>query len=330
MATSQPNAAETQGRRPGRGRIYDSITDTIGDTPLVRLDRIAAMKEVRAHLLAKLEFFNPMASVKDRIGVAMIDALEGSGRIKPGIHTLIEPTSGNTGIALAFVAAERGYRLILVMPETMSLERRKMLRLLGAELVLTEGKLGMRGAIARADELLKEIPDSVIPQQFQNPANPDIHRRTTAEEIWNDTNGEVDAFVSGIGTGGTITGVGQVLKARKPGLRVVAVEPADSPVLSGGAPGPHKIQGIGAGFVPAILDTKIYDEVITVTNDESFDLARLCARVEGIPVGISSGAAIAAAVKVGLRPEMAGKNIVLVIPSFAERYLSTALFDGLE
>ncbi|MEO8669619.1 MAG: pyridoxal-phosphate dependent enzyme, partial [Bauldia sp.] len=220
--------------------------------------------------------------------------------------------------------------LILVMPETMSIERRKMLLLLGAELVLTEGKAGMRGAIARADELLKEIPDSLIPQQFQNPANPEIHRRTTAEEIWNDTNGAVDAFVSGIGTGGTITGVGQVLKARKPGIRIVAVEPADSPVLSGGAPGPHKIQGIGAGFVPAILDTGVYDEVVTVTNDEAFEYARLCARVEGIPVGISSGAAIAASVKIGLRPEMAGKNIVLVIPSFAERYLSTALFEGLE
>ena len=322
--------AKLSEHRPGRGRIFDSITDTIGDTPLVRLDRIAGMKDVRAHLLAKLEFFNPMASVKDRIGVSMIDALEAAGRIKPGIHTLIEPTSGNTGIALAFVAAARGYRLILVMPETMSMERRKMLLLLGAELVLTEGKLGMRGAIARADELLKEIPDSVIPQQFQNPANPEIHRRTTAEEIWNDTNGAIDVFIAGIGTGGTITGVGQVLKARKPGLKVIAVEPADSPVLSGGAPGAHKIQGIGAGFVPAILDTKIYDEVVTATNEEAFDYARLCARVEGIPVGISSGAAIAAAVKVGLRPEMTGKMIVLVIPSFAERYLSTALFDGLE
>jgi cysteine synthase A len=324
---SAPTAAEP---KPGRGRVFDSITDTMGDTPLVRLDRIAGMKDVRAHLLAKLEFFNPMASVKDRIGVAMIDALEASGRIRPGVHTLIEPTSGNTGIALAFVAAARGYRLILVMPETMSVERRKMLLLLGAELVLTEGKLGMRGALARADELLKEIPDSLIPQQFQNPANPEIHRRTTAEEIWNDTGGAVDAFVAGIGTGGTITGVGQVLKARRPGVRIIAVEPADSPVLSGGAPGPHKIQGIGAGFVPAILDTGVYDEVIAVTNDDAFEYARLCARVEGIPVGISSGAAIYAAVQVGLRPEMAGKTIVLVIPSFAERYLSTALFEGLE
>ncbi len=317
-------------RPPGRGRIYDSITDTIGDTPIVRLDRIAAMKDVRANLLAKLEFFNPIHSVKDRIGVAMVDALEASGRIRPGINTLVEPTSGNTGIALAFVAAARGYRLILVMPETMSVERRKMLKLLGAELMLTEGKLGMRGAIARADELLKEIPNAVIPQQFQNPANPEIHRKTTAEEIWNDTHGEVDAFISGVGTGGTITGVGQVLKQRRPGVKIIAVEPADSPVLSGGNPGPHKIQGIGAGFLPAVLDTHVYDEVITVTNEEAFDYARLCARVEGIPVGISSGAAIAAAVKVGGREGMAGKNIVLIIPSFAERYLSTALFDGLD
>jgi cysteine synthase A len=316
--------------RPGRGRIYDSITDTIGDTPLVRLDRIAAMKDVPAHLLAKLEFFNPIASVKDRIGVSMIDALEKDGKIRPGITTLIEPTSGNTGIALAFVAAARGYRLILVMPETMSVERRKMLKLLGAELVLTEGPKGMRGAIQRADELTREIPDALIPQQFQNPANPDIHRRTTAEEIWNDTDGKIDVFISGVGTGGTITGVGQVLKPRKPDLKVIAVEPEDSPVLSGGNPGPHKIQGIGAGFVPAILDTKIYDEVIRIGNEEAFSYARLCARVEGIPVGISSGAAIAAAVRVGGRPGMAGKNIVLIIPSFAERYLSTALFEGLE
>ena len=308
----------------------NSITDTVGDTPLVRLDRIAAMKDVPAHLVAKLEFFNPIASVKDRIGVAMVDALEEAGRITPGVNTLIEPTSGNTGIALAFVAAARGYRLILTMPETMSVERRKMLRLMGAELVLTEGAKGMRGAVQRAEELLKEIPDAVIPQQFENPANPEIHRRTTAEEIWNDTHGEIDAFIAGIGTGGTITGVGQVLKARKPGLKVIAVEPAESPVLSGGKSGPHKIQGIGAGFVPGILDTKIYDEVVTVTSEEALATARLTARVEGIPVGISSGAAIAAAVAVGQRPEMKGKTIVLIVPSFAERYLSTALFDGLD
>ncbi len=320
----------TDGGKTGRGRIYDSIVDTIGDTPLVRLDRLAQLKGVGATLLAKLEFFNPMSSVKDRIGAAMIDALEREGRIKPGVTTLIEPTSGNTGIALAFVAAARGYRLILVMPETMSLERRKMLKLLGAELVLTEGAKGMRGAMARADELNAEIPDSVIPEQFQNPANPEIHRLTTAEEIWNDSGGAVDVLIAGVGTGGTITGVGQVLKERKPSIRVVAVEPDDSPVLSGGNPGPHKIQGIGAGFVPAILDTTVYDEVVTVSNDDAFNYARLCARVEGIPVGISSGAAIAAAVKVGSRAEMAGKTIVVIIPSFAERYLSTALFDGLD
>jgi cysteine synthase A len=326
-ATATPAAGEI---RPGRGRIYDSITDTIGDTPLVRLDRIAAMKDVRARLIAKLEFFNPIGSVKDRIGVAMIDALEAAGKIDPARTTLIEPTSGNTGIALAFVAAERGYRLILVMPETMSIERRKMLKLLGAELVLTEGAKGMKGAIARADELTREIPDAVIPQQFQNPANPEIHRRTTAEEIWNDTGGEIDAFIAGVGTGGTITGVGQVLKPRRPTLRIIAVEPAESPVLSGGSPGPHRIQGIGAGFVPQVLDTSIYDEIVTISTDEAFEYARLCARVEGIPVGISSGAAIAAAVRIGERPEMNGKNIVLIVPSFAERYLSTALFEGLE
>ncbi|MCW5714586.1 MAG: cysteine synthase A [Bauldia sp.] len=317
-------------KKPGRGRIYESITETVGDTPLVRLDRIAKKHEVGANLLAKLEFFNPIGSVKDRIGVAMIDALEAEGRIRPGFTTLIEPTSGNTGIALAFVAAARGYRLILVMPETMSIERRKMLLILGAELVLTEGPKGMRGAMAKAEELRAEIGDAVIPQQFANPANPEIHRRTTAEEIWNDTGGAVDALIAGVGTGGTITGVGQVLKARRPEVHVVAVEPAGSPVLSGGEPGSHKIQGIGAGFVPPILDTKVYDEVIQVTNEEAVGMARLCARLEGIPVGISSGAAITAAIEVGRRPGMAGRNVVLIIPSFAERYLSTILFEGLE
>ncbi|MGI6245370.1 MAG: cysteine synthase A [Pseudochelatococcus sp.] len=314
--------------KPGRGRIYDSITETIGDTPLVRLNRLEAEKGIKAHLLAKLEFFNPISSVKDRLGVALVDALEQSGVLQPG-GTLIEPTSGNTGIALAFVAAARGYRLIIVMPETMSVERRKMLALLGAELELTPGAQGMKGAIARAEELKAAIPGAVIPQQFANPANPDIHRRTTAEEIWNDTEGSVDVLVSGVGTGGTITGVGQVLKGRKPSVRVVAVEPEDSPVLSGGTPGPHKIQGIGPGFVPQILDRSVIDEVVTVGNQTAFDTARLLARLEGIPVGISSGAAIAAALEIGARPEFEGRNIVIVIPSFAERYLSTALFEGL-
>lgn len=315
--------------KAGRGRIYSSITETIGDTPIVRLDRLAKEKGVKATLLAKLEFFNPIASVKDRIGVNMIAAMEAAGRIAPGRSTLVEPTSGNTGIALAFVAAARGYRLILVMPESMSIERRKMLALLGAELELTPALLGMKGAIAKAEELAKTIPGAVIPQQFENPANPEIHRKTTAEEIWNDTEGKVDIVISGVGTGGTITGVGQVLKPRKPGLKMVAVEPEDSPVLSGGQPGPHKIQGIGAGFVPPVLDRSIVDEVIKVGNQAAFDAARLVARLEGVPVGISSGAALAAGIEIGSRPGMDGKNIVMIIPSFAERYLSTALFEGL-
>jgi cysteine synthase A len=316
-------------RTPGRGRVYASITDTIGDTPLVSIDRIGKEKGVVARLLAKLEFFNPISSVKDRIGVSMIDALEAQGKISPGRGVLVEPTSGNTGIALAFVAAARSYRLILVMPESMSVERRKMLALLGAELVLTPAAQGMKGAIAKAHEIIEATPGAVMPQQFENPANPEIHRRTTAEEIWNDTNGEVDIVVSGVGTGGTITGVGEVLKSRKPSVRMVAVEPEDSAVLSGGAPGPHKIQGIGAGFVPAILDRDVIDEIVVVGNQTAFDTARLVARIEGIPVGISSGAAIAAAIDVGRRPENADKTIVIIIPSFAERYLSTALFEGL-
>lgn len=315
--------------RPGRGRIYDNITATIGDTPLVRLQRLAKERGVKANLLAKLEFFNPISSVKDRIGVAMIDALEAAGKIDPARTVLVEPTSGNTGIALAFVAAARGYKLILVMPESMSIERRKMLALLGAQLELTPAAQGMKGAIAKAQEIVASTPGAIIPQQFENPANPEIHRKTTAEEIWNDTNGTVDVLISGVGTGGTITGVGQVLKQHKPSVKVVAVEPEDSPVLSGGQPGPHKIQGIGAGFVPPVLDRAVIDEVVTVGNQTAFDTARQLARMEGIPVGISSGAAVAAALEIGARPEMAGKNIVIIIPSFAERYLSTALFEGL-
>ena len=331
LAHTSPAAdvSSTPDRTYGRGRVYDSITQTIGDTPLVRLSRLAAEKGCKAELLGKLEFFNPLASVKDRIGVSMIDALETSGRITPGRTTLVEPTSGNTGIALAFVAASRGYKLVLVMPESMSIERRKMLVLLGAELVLTPAPNGMKGAIAKAQEIVEATPGAVMPQQFDNPANPDIHRRTTAEEIWADTEGRIDVFVSGVGTGGTITGVSQVLKSRKPGVKIVAVEPEDSPVLSGGQPGPHKIQGIGAGFVPSILNRDVIDEVVTVSNQTSFETARLVARLEGIPVGISSGASLAAALEVGSRPGMDGKRVVVIIPSFAERYLSTALFDGL-
>jgi cysteine synthase A len=329
MTQTAAKSPDIQPHTPGRGRIYDSITDTIGDTPLVRLNRIAQDRGIKANLLAKLEFFNPIGSVKDRIGVSMIDALEQSGKISPGKSTLVEPTSGNTGIALAFVAAARGYRLVLVMPESMSIERRKMLALLGAELVLTPAAQGMKGAIARANEIVASTPGAAMPQQFENPANPEIHRRTTAEEIWNDTRGQIDVLVSGIGTGGTATGVGEVLKPRRPSLKIVAVEPEDSPVLSGGQPGPHKIQGIGAGFVPAILNRSVIDEVITVGNQTAFDIARLLARREGIPAGISSGAAVAAALEVASRPQMAGKNIVVVLPSFAERYLSTALFEGL-
>src|ERR1700754_3105873 len=315
--------------KPGRGRVYNSITETIGDTPLVRLNRMPQMAGAKADILLKLEFFNPIASVKDRIGVAMVEALEAQGIITPGKSTLIEPTSGNTGIALAFVCAAKGYKLILVMPESMSLERRKMLMILGAQIELTPATAGMKGAIARAHELVATNPDAIIPQQFENPANPAVHRATTAEEIWNDTDGKVDIVISGVGTGGTVTGVGQVLKARKPSVQMIALEPEDSAVLSGGQPGPHKIQGLGAGFVPAILDRKIIDEIITISNETALETARQAAKLEGIPVGISSGAAIAAALEVGARPENAGKTIVAIIPSFAERYLSTALFEGL-
>jgi cysteine synthase A len=314
--TVKPSAEYDAARyaRKGRGKIYDSILDTIGDTPLIRLPRLTAEMKPKGEVVAKLEFFNPISSVKDRIGVSMVEALEHNGLIKPGA-TIVEPTSGNTGIALAFVAAAKGYKLILVMPESMSIERRKMLLLLGAKLELTPAEKGMRGA--------------VMPQQFENQANPLIHRVSTAEEIWNDTAGRVDAVIAGVGTGGTISGVGEVLKAKKPSVKMIAVEPEASPVLSGGAPGPHKIQGIGAGFVPGILDRAVIDEVVQVSNDESFDMARRAARTEGVPVGISSGAALTAAFQVAARDDYAGKLVVAIIPSFAERYLSTALFEGL-
>lgn len=309
-----------------RGRVYESIIDTIGATPLVRFNRFAAELNIPVQLLGKLEFFNPLSSVKDRLGLALINDAEQSGRLQPG-STIIEPTSGNTGIALAFIAAARGYRLILCMPESMSEERRKMLRFLGAELELTPASQSMSGAIARAHELQKEIPDSIVLQQFENPANPAIHRVTTAEEIWNDTAGEVDIVVAGIGTGGTITGVGEVLKAYKPSVQIIGVEPAGSAVLSGGKPGPHKIQGIGSGFLSKILNLQVIDEFLAISDDDALDTARKIARLEGVPVGISSGAALAAARIIGQRPENEGKVIVTIIPSFAERYLSTALFD---
>ncbi len=312
----------------GRGRVYDSIIDTIGNTPLVRLSRLSGDAGVGAHILAKLEFFNPLASVKDRIGVAMIEAMEQAGVIDPET-VLVEPTSGNTGIALAFVAAAKGYRIILTMPDSMSLERRRMLSLLGAELVLTPAEDGIQGAIRKAEKLVAGMRNAAIPQQFEHPANPDIHRHTTAREIWNDTDGAVDILVAGVGTGGTITGVGETLKALKPNVRIVAVEPEDSPVLSGGEPGPHKIQGIGAGMIPAVLNLDIVDEVLTIGNETAFDTARRVAALEGLPVGISSGAALAAAIEVAERAENDGKTIVVIVPSFAERYLSTALFEGM-
>jgi cysteine synthase A len=312
-----------------RGRIYDSVLDTIGATPLVRLPRLTEKFGLKAELLAKLEFFNPLSSVKDRMGLAMIEASEQAGVLKPGM-TVIEPTSGNTGIALAFVCAARGYPLILCMPESMSMERRKMLWLLGAKLELTPAAGGMKGAIARAEQLQTEIANSFVPQQFTNPANPAAHTATTAVELWEDTGGQIDYLVCGVGTGGTLTGAGGALKKRLPALKIIAVEPKDSPVLSGGQHSPHKIQGIGAGFVPAILDTSLIDEIIPVSNEDSFATAQLAARLEGIPVGISSGAALWAAIQLAKRPETAGKHIVVIIPSCAERYLSTALFDGFE
>jgi cysteine synthase A len=313
---------------PSHDRIYDSIVDTIGNTPLIRMRKLAADCECGADLLGKCEFFNPLGSVKDRIGVAMIRAAELDGRVGPGA-VLVEPTSGNTGIALAFICAARGYRLILTMPESMSVERRKMLALLGADIVLTPATKGMPGAVGRAEEIVSKTPGAIMLQQFSNPANPEIHRKTTAEEIWRDTGGKVDAVISGVGTGGTITGIGEVLKPRRPGLKMIAVEPEDSPVLSGGIPGPHKIQGIGAGFIPAVLDVDLIDEVVKIGNETAFAMARKVARLEGIAVGISSGAALAAAIEIGRRPEMEGKMVVAILPSFAERYLSTALFEGI-
>ena len=320
--------AHSSAKGSPRGRIFESVLETVGSTPLVRLARLAAAHGAVADVAGKCEFFNPLNSVKDRIGLSMVEALEAAGRIGPET-TIVEPTSGNTGIALAFVCAAKGYRLILTMPETMSVERRKMLRLLGAELVLTPGSEGMRGALAEAERLLEELPDAVMPQQFRNAANPAIHRLTTAEEIWNDTEGRVDAVVTGVGTGGTLTGVGSLLKERKPEVRIVAVEPEDSPVLSGGQPGSHKIQGIGAGFVPEILNGDLIDEVLPIANERAFDTAREVARLEGLPVGISSGAALAAALEVAARPTMADKLVVVILPSFAERYLSTDLFEGM-
>ena len=329
VVVKQQTPETTKLDKPGRHRIYDSIIATLGNTPLVKLNRLAEKHGAQAEILAKLEFFNPLSSIKDRIALSMIEAAEASGKLNKDT-LLVEPTSGNTGIALAFVCAAKGYKLTLTMPESMSVERRKMLRILGAKLELTPATQGMRGAISRAEELVSQNSNALLLQQFQNPANPDIHRRTTAEEIWNDTDGKLDVYMVGVGTGGSLTGVGEVLKARNGAIKVIAVEPEDSPVLSGGKPGPHKIQGIGAGFVPDILNTELIDEVVTIGNETAFRVARDMASLEGIPVGISSGATIAAALEVAARPEMKGKRIVVIVASGAERYISTDLFAGLE
>jgi cysteine synthase A len=310
---------------PGRGRMYNNILETIGNTPLIRLNRLAKDAGCVADVLVKAEFFNPLSSVKDRIALSMVEAAEASGKLSHDT-VLVEPTSGNTGIALAFVCAAKGYRLILTMPESMSIERRKMLKFLGAELELTPAAKGMRGAIERAEEILAANPKALLLQQFKNAANPAIHRRTTAEEIWRDTDGKVDVFITGVGTGGTVTGTGEVLKAKKSSIKIIAVEPEDSPVLSGGKPGPHKIQGIGAGFVPDVLERGVIDEVITIGNETAFATSRKASKLEGLAVGISSGATIAAALEVGARPEMKGKTIVVIAASCAERYISTDLF----
>ncbi len=325
MSSAKPASTAVKYRTKGRGKTYNNIVETVGDTPLVRLNAIAKEAGCVGTIFAKLEFFNPLASIKDRLAIGLIEDAEASGKLTKDT-ILVEPTSGNTGIALAFVAAQRGYKIILTMPESMSMERRKMLKFLGAELELTPAPKGMKGAIERAEEIVATTPNALMLQQFKNPANPAIHRNTTAEEIWNDTNGAVDVFVAGVGTGGTIQGVSEVLKSRKPSVRIVAVEPEDSPVLSGGTHKPHKIQGIGAGFVPDVLDTNVIDEIITISNDTAFATARKLARMEGIPAGISSGATVAAALQIAARPDMKGKTIVVIVASFAERYLSTDLF----
>lgn len=313
--------------KPGRGRVYNSVLETIGNTPLVRIGRLAHEADCQAEVLAKLEFFNPLSSVKDRIAVAMLEAMEADGSLKPG-GVVVEPTSGNTGVGLAFVCAAKGYRCIVTMPDSFSIERRKLMRFLGAEVVLTPREKGIGGAIEKAKEIIAETDNAVMPWQFGHPANPEIHRKTTAEEIWRDTNGVVDAVVLGVGTGGSLTGIASVLKEKKPDIRIVAIEPENSPVLSGGAHSPHMIQGIGAGFVPDVLETSLIDEVLLVSNEEAMETARKAAALEGLPAGISSGAALACAMRVAQRSEMKGQTVVTLLPSSSERYISTALFEG--